>query len=92
MLGCLLLFHVAASYGVQPVHFILQAQKLNTERTGQNFDERLVREQKLLILTITFSQEAETPALSAWYMRIFHLLSLSNGHKLTPFQKTHVPE
>lgn len=50
-----MLFHVAVSHGVQPVDFILQAQKLNTERTGQDFDERLVREQKLLIQTVTFS-------------------------------------
>lgn len=87
-----MLFHVAVSHGVQPVDFILQAQKLNTERTGQDFDERLVREQKLLIQTVTSPQEAETaPALSAWHMRIIHLLSLSNGYKLTLLQKTHIP-
>lgn len=62
MLGCLLLFHMAVSCGFQPVHFILQAQKLKTDRTGQNFDEGLVREQKLLILTIASSLSGRNSA------------------------------
>lgn len=68
------------SCGFQPVHFILQAQNSETDGTGLNCDQGLVKEQT------AFSWQAETaPALSGWHTGTFQLLSNFVGYKPVPF-------